>query len=122
MSDSHTSLKTDVARRVSLWEAVVFTETEMAGWLLDRFAFALQDVPAERHAVAEILDIVPPLLITAILQRLTRSRTASGWHWPPSGLGLATPSSNVSHGVATADQSAVLDLLAEWLQERQNSR
>jgi hypothetical protein len=57
------SLKPDVARRVSLWEWEVVTATEAVGVLLDRFAFAVLDFPAELPAIAEALDTIPPALM-----------------------------------------------------------
>ena len=56
-------LAADVARRVSQWDRQVVTSTETVGWLLDRFAFALEDFPAAWSDIAKRMESIPaPLL------------------------------------------------------------
>jgi hypothetical protein len=113
------SLKPDVARRVSLWEWEVVTATEAVGVLLDRFAFAVLDFPAELPAIAEALDAIPPALMADLSGRLDRCRIASGgWHWPPGGMGLPNPGPIPPRGVADPSQAAALEVLAGWVQVR----
>ncbi len=118
--DSLDSLKADVVRRVDLWERQVFTATETSGWLVNRFAFAVEDYPGARPVVADALDAVPAPLVASMAARLNGSRVpGGGWHWPAGGRGLA----NVSDGggpeppwpVASPAQTDVLELLASWL-------
>jgi hypothetical protein len=114
-----TSLKSDVARRVSLWEREVVTATETVGWLLDRFAFAVLDFPSELPVVAESLDAVPPVLIAGLSRRLAGCRIASGgWHWPPAGMGLPNPGPIPPWGVADPAQTAALEVVARWIRDR----
>ncbi len=113
------SLKSDVAKRVSLWDRQVVTATETVGWLLDRFAFAVQDFPEARSAVAKALDSVPAPLIAGMAERLAGCRRPdSRWHWPPGGPGLPNPGPPSPWGVAGPAESAALDVLADWLRDR----
>jgi hypothetical protein len=114
-----TSLKSDVARRVSLWERELLTATETVSFLLDRFAFAVEDFPTEWPTVTEALDAVPPILIAGMSGRLAGCRRADGgWHWPPGGMGLANPGPTPPWGTADPEQSLAMELLSRWVQER----
>jgi hypothetical protein len=113
------SLKPFVARRVSFFEREMVTAVETSGVLLDRFAFALLDFPSEQPAVNEVLDAVPPVLISGMSARLTRCRIANGgWHWPPGGMGIPNPGPTPPWGVADSTEADALDALAGWLQAR----
>lgn len=114
------SLKSDVAKRVSLWDRQVVTATETVGWLLDQFAFAVLDFPDARPAVAEVLDALPAALIFGMAERLGDGRRPrGGWHWPPAGPGLPNPAPQVPRGVVARPAEAdALDVLADWLRDR----
>ena len=113
------TLKSDVARRVSLWEREVVTVTETSGWLLDRFTFAVLDFPADLPSVVEALDAVPQALMASLSGRLTGCRIAGGgWHWPPSGMGLPNPGPIPPWGVADSAQASALEVLDGWIRDR----
>lgn len=114
-----TSLSPRVARRVSLWEREMVTATETLGVLLDLFAFAVLDFPAELPAIGDALDAVPPPLVAGLSERLTGCRVAGGgWHWPPGGMGLPNPGPIPPWGVADSAQAAALDVLAGLIRDR----
>src|SRR5581483_4316726 len=88
------------------------------GWLLDRFALAVQDFPGARPTVAEALDEVPASLISGMAERLAGCRsTGGGWHWPPTGPALLNPGQGL-WGVANSAEAEALDVLSGWLRER----
>jgi hypothetical protein len=112
------SLKTDVTKRVNLWERQVVTNTETVSWLLDRFAFAVHDFPDSHPAVAEVLAAVPARLIAGMAKRLADCRrTGGGWHWPPAGKGLPTPGPTGPWQAAGPAEAAALDILDNWVAE-----
>ncbi len=112
------SLNPDVARRIAKWDRQLFTATEMTGWLLDRFAFAVHDFPDALPVVAEALDSVPAPLLAAMAERLAECRTpGGGWHWPPV-RGLPDPDPPRPWGIAGPQEAASLNRLADWLQQR----
>ena len=119
MLQSLTSLKSDVARVVSLWQREAVTATETVGWLLDHFAFVVRDFPDARSAVAEALAIVPAPLLTGMADRLAKCRLVEGrWHWPPGGSGLPTPGNDQPWGMAGPTEADALDVLGGWLRDR----
>jgi hypothetical protein len=117
------SLKPDVERYVGLWDRQVLTLNETTGWLVDTFAFVLQDFPHSHPTVAEALDTVPLPLIVGMTERLNRSRLeGSGWHWPPAGTGLPDPGPIPPWGMAGPAEAEVLEVLACWLRDRTDRR
>jgi hypothetical protein len=113
------SLKPDVARRIDLFQRDVVTLTETAAFLLERFAFAIQDFPDGHREIADLLNFIPTPLITAMMEGLIACRNLDGlWRWPPAGPGLPTPGPASPWGTAKPDESRVLDILAAWVGDR----
>jgi hypothetical protein len=113
------TIKADVARDVRLWDQQLLTIMETVGRLVDRFAFALLERPDAKSAVAEAFDTVPTSLLTAMADRLANDRNHSGeWRWPPGGPPLTTPFAAAPSRSAGPAETAALEILVKWLQER----
>jgi hypothetical protein len=113
------TLMPDVARRIDLFHRNIVTITETTSFLLERFAFAIQDFPDARREITDILLSVPVPLIISMRAGLIDCRDLDGfWRWPPGGQGLPTPGPANPWGAANPDESCALDILTAWVGER----